>query len=148
MHDSMEKTSVQNCPEAGCYSRKITYSDTTMRQLRALIELSSTCGQQVRVRGQEFQQVIEWLFDSVFMSFIQYDCVTAPLKFYDSNYAWWNDRDGVAQHYWTGNSINGTHTCSCGVTGTCIDSKLKCNCDASVGAALFDEGIASKIQLP
>ena len=48
MHNSMEKLNV-GCQGAGCYSRNITYSNASMRQLKALVQLSSNCSQHLRV---------------------------------------------------------------------------------------------------
>ena len=48
MHNSMEKLNV-GCKGAGCYSRNITYSNASMRQLKALVQLSSNCSQHLRV---------------------------------------------------------------------------------------------------
>jgi hypothetical protein len=47
-HDSEEATDVGQCWDAGCYSRPIQYN-ATMRQMIALLELSSECTQSVQV---------------------------------------------------------------------------------------------------
>lgn len=123
-HDSESRTSVGHCFDPGCYSRQVNYN-ATVRQMRALIELSQTCDQ-----------------------FIRYDCYSAVLEFDDIEYSWWNDRNGEPHYYWTG-SDDTIHTCSCGIQGNCADPNLLCNCDSVAPAALFDEGyIQNKEQLP
>ena len=47
-HDAEVYTEVGNCEQPGCYSRNITY-DATMRQMKALAELSAECHQSIRV---------------------------------------------------------------------------------------------------
>jgi hypothetical protein len=49
-HDSESTISIPKCPEAGCYSRPIVYTNATIRQLRALAEISSECYQSIKVR--------------------------------------------------------------------------------------------------
>ena len=70
----------------------------------------------------------------------QYDCYYAPFKFDNTEYAWWNDRDGNAQYFWAGNNTDGIHTCQCGINGDCVDISLKCNCDAAAPIQLVDDG--------
>jgi hypothetical protein len=49
-HDSESTISIPKCPDAGCYSRPIVYTNATIRQLRALAEISSECYQSIKVR--------------------------------------------------------------------------------------------------
>jgi len=49
-HDSEATTDVRNCNAAGCYSRSINYAGgATMRQLAALVDISASCRQSIRV---------------------------------------------------------------------------------------------------
>jgi hypothetical protein len=71
---------------------------------------------------------------------LQYDCICASFEYDNTQYAWWNDRDGNAQYFWAGNKTNGIHTCQCGIDKNCVDSSLKCNCDQASQDELVDEG--------
>ena len=72
---------------AGCYEKAVTYSypdgDTVvpipMSQIESLIQLSEFC-------DQEFQ----------------YDCTLAPLTNEDIDFAFWEDRAGGMNNYFTG----------------------------------------------
>ena len=49
-HDSEVTIDVGNCNDPGCYSRPINYfGSATSKQLAALIDLSTSCRQSVRV---------------------------------------------------------------------------------------------------
>jgi hypothetical protein len=50
LHDAESKTDVGNCADPGCYSKAVNYN-ATMRQIMALIDLSTECHQSVRVRS-------------------------------------------------------------------------------------------------
>lgn len=50
-HNSESTISIPKCSEAGCYSRPIVYTNATIRQLRALAEISSECYQSIKVRS-------------------------------------------------------------------------------------------------
>ena len=69
----------------GCYERPITYIDNLsqdpvpMTQIESLIELSEYCQQDFR-----------------------YDCTLAPLSSADVNFAFWEDRHGTRNNYFTG----------------------------------------------
>lgn len=124
LHDSQEKTNVGHCFDPGCYSRPVNYN-ASMRQMRALIQLSPACEQ-----------------------YIRYDCLSAVFVFNDVQYCWWNDRHGEPRYYWAGSKDN-VHTCSCGNDGSCVEPTVLCQCDASAPLALFDEGyIDNKDHLP
>ena len=79
----------------GCYEKAVTYSypdgDTTvpipMSQIESLIQLSEFC-------DQEFQ----------------YDCTLAPLTNGDVDFAFWEDRTGGKNNYFTG-----VYFCTCAV---------------------------------
>lgn len=49
-HDSELTTDVGQCWDAGCYGKSIKYT-ATMRQIVALIEMSSICTQTIKVRN-------------------------------------------------------------------------------------------------
>ena len=69
----------------GCYQRNFTYINgltqeaVSMYQIVSLIELAAYCEQE-----------------------IQYDCTLAPLAAEDVNYAFWEDRQGETNVYYTG----------------------------------------------
>ena len=46
-HNSEDIIEVTHCPDPGCYSRPIVY-DSSMEQIKTLIELSETCNQCIR----------------------------------------------------------------------------------------------------
>ena len=49
-HDSEATIDVGKCNDSGCYSRVIKYADgATKRQLTALVDISASCGQSIRV---------------------------------------------------------------------------------------------------
>ena len=69
----------------GCYQRNITYINgltqegVSMYQIVSLIELAAYCEQEIR-----------------------YDCILAPLTAEDVDYAFWEDRQGETNVYYTG----------------------------------------------
>ena len=69
----------------GCYQKNITYingltqEEVSMYQIVSLIELAAYCEQEIR-----------------------YDCTLAPLTDEGVNYAFWEDRQGEANTYYTG----------------------------------------------
>ena len=75
---------------AGCYEKSIIYSypdadgqsrvPVPMTQIESLIQLSDIC-------EQEFS----------------YDCTLAPLRAENVDFAYWEDRHGDKNDYWTGN---------------------------------------------
>jgi hypothetical protein len=48
LHDSESSLNVGHCADAGCYSRSINYN-SSMGQIKALMELSTECHQSIRV---------------------------------------------------------------------------------------------------
>ncbi|XP_057371856.1 uncharacterized protein LOC130692794 [Daphnia carinata] len=124
-HDSESTIAIPKCPDAGCYSRPIVYSNSAIRQLKALTEISAECYQSLQV-----------------------NCVGGPFTVADIDYAWWNDIEGKKQNFWSG-SDEAAHVCQCGIDGNCIRSDLPCNCDANVAVLLSDNGkITLKRVLP
>ena len=87
-HNSEEKTTIEPCKGAGCYSRKISY-DAPTEQIQSIVQLSYMCFQEIR-----------------------YDCFLSPLQYEETNYGYWLDRNSEHQTYWTGEHY-GQHVCSC-----------------------------------
>ena len=48
LHDSESPVDVGHCADPGCYSRLINYN-ATIKQIKALAELSSECHQSIKV---------------------------------------------------------------------------------------------------
>merc|ERR1711970_849611 len=138
MHNVEKETKVDQCREPGCYEQAVEYqyndgvNDVTIpvSQIQALIELSDVC-------EQEFY----------------YSCFIVPLRDGDVDYAYWEDRNGEKQVYWTGSNY-GFHVCDCHFVnyGSCLDEGVNgntCNCDAMAPAPLTDSGkITNKTALP
>ena len=127
-HDSEEKVEVEHCHDAGCYSRVINY-DVPMEQIQSLIELSNTCSQE-----------------------INYECFLAPLQEEGVNFAYWLDKNGDSQIYWT-DSHYGQHVCSCHYSESgCFEEETlnnTCNCDSNKPSELSDAGtIMNSTALP
>lgn len=124
-HDSESTITIPKCPDAGCYSRPIVYSNSTIRQLKALTEISAECYQSIQV-----------------------NCIGGPFTVEDIDYAWWNDIEDKQQNFWSG-SDETAHICQCAIDGNCILPELPCNCDANVAVPLSDNGeITLKRVLP
>ena len=118
-HDSEQKIEVAHCNDPGCYARPIVY-DSSMEQIKTLIELSDSCSQPIR-----------------------YDCFASSLQDEGINYGYWLDKNGEDQVYFTGSNY-GNHVCSCHFSEEgCIDESSlgnTCNCDSKAPTPLFDEG--------
>ncbi|KZS14838.1 putative Neurexin IV [Daphnia magna] len=96
------------------------------KQMKALIELSAECHQS-----------------------IVYECHYAPFEFNNVPFAWWNDRNGNPQYFWTRSFEKGIHACQCSIDGNCVDASVLCNCDATAPTPLADQGfITDKRILP
>ncbi|KAK4014936.1 hypothetical protein OUZ56_027449 [Daphnia magna] len=113
--DSESPTDVGHCTDPGCYSRAINYNASN-RQMTALAQLSSECHQSIK-----------------------YDCIFAPLELNDVAFCWWNDRSGNSKYFWSGGNTD-VHTCQCGIDGNCVETFVKCNCDAAAPIQLSDDG--------
>lgn len=136
-HDSESPINVGHCAEPGCYSRTINYNASN-KQMKALIELSAECHQSVVV-SQDFYCALS-LFLPVFILIAQYECHYAPFEFNNVPFAWWNDRNGNPQYFWTGSFEKGIHACQCSIDGNCVDASVLCNCDATAPTPLADQG--------
>merc|ERR1711971_1107059 len=135
MHDTEKLTDVEHCHDPGCYQKNITYVNgltqegVSMYQIVSLIELAAYCEQE-----------------------IQYDCTLAPLTAEDVNYAFWEDRQGETNAYYTGSNY-GFHGCDCHYEADgCIEEETKhntCNCDANLPIPFTDTGtITNMTALP
>lgn len=56
-HDSEETTDLKKCFEPGCYNKTVKYS-ASIEQIKALIEISSSCRQFIAVRLIKIHQTI------------------------------------------------------------------------------------------
>lgn len=98
---------IPHCEEEFCSEWDMTYA-APMNQMKALIELSDTCSQE-----------------------IIFDCFLAPLVYNNVDVAAWTDRWGEKQVYFDGANY-GNHMCACDKDHSCYGSETfanKCNCD-------------------
>jgi len=123
-HDSERRTHVDGCDPAGCYSRDIHYTGASLSQLASLTRVSSHCEQ-----------------------FVKYECYKSTLLNNNPPQAWWVSRDSITMTYWGGASVSGK--CACGMTNSCADSSLGCNCDKNDNVWREDSGLLTdKTHLP
>ena len=123
-HDSESRTHVQGCEPAGCYSRNIQYTGTNLSQLAMLTRVSLHCEQ-----------------------FIKYECHHALIFHYEEIGGWWVSRDSKKMTYWGGASAN--KKCACGMTNSCANPNLGCNCDKNDNVWREDSGhLTNKTLLP
>ena len=121
-HDSESRTHVDGYLKRGSYSRDIHYTGANLSQLASLTRISSHCEQ-----------------------FIKYECYGSVI--FKNGIAWWVSRDSAKMTYWGGASINGK--CACGMTNSCADSRLGCNCDKNDRVWREDSGLLTdKTKLP
>ncbi|KAI9561346.1 hypothetical protein GHT06_012303 [Daphnia sinensis] len=124
-HDSEATIEIPKCSNAGCYSRSIVYNGGSLKQMKALAEISANCHQTIQV-----------------------NCLGGPFTVNGIDYAWWNDVSGTKQNFWSG-SEESIHICQCGIENNCVRPDLECNCDANVAVSLSDNGnITLKRVLP
>ncbi|XP_046454475.1 uncharacterized protein LOC124202220 [Daphnia pulex] len=71
---------------------------------------------------------------------IKYDCNFAPFELNEVAFGWWNDKDGNSKYFWSGGNTD-THTCQCGIDANCVETYIKCNCDAAAPVQLSDDGV-------
>ena len=103
------------------YVRDIHYAGASLSQLASLTKVSSNCEQ-----------------------FIQYECHNSFM----TGHGWWVSRDSTQMNYWGGASP-GSGKCACGMTNSCADSWLSCNCDKNDNVWREDSGILTdKNHLP
>ena len=119
-HDSESRTRVPSCDPAGCYLHDIHYKGASLSQLASLTRVSSQCEQ-----------------------FIKYECYHSII----SSHAWWVSRDSAKMNYWGGGSPR--FTCACGMTSSCANHRVPCNCDSNVYEWREDSGhLTNKTKLP
>ena len=125
-HDSESRTRVRDglgWGGKGSYSRDIHYTGVSLSQLASLTRVSSHCEQ-----------------------FIKYECYGSVIFGY-GGFAWWVSRDSSKMTYLGGASVDGK--CACGMTNSCVDSSLGCNCDKNDGVWREDSGLLTdKTKLP
>uniref|UniRef100_H2YZI7 Uncharacterized protein n=1 Tax=Ciona savignyi TaxID=51511 RepID=H2YZI7_CIOSA len=122
-HDStFEIEANESCEAIGCYNRGITYT-APLQQLVALAKKSKRCRQYLKARCQGVRL---------------------------STYAWWVSAQQVKKYYWGGSTSTANKYCACGNTGTCVKTRVKCNCDVNSNSRIdVDEGyIIEKEALP
>ena len=88
-------------PWQGCFKQIIEY-ETDLMSIQALIEISSSCEQEVA-----------------------HNCFENAL----TGTSYWTDINGKGHEYWNG---NGTHIsgCKCSESSSCKNSNQFCNCDS------------------
>ncbi|XP_046632837.1 uncharacterized protein LOC124312378 [Daphnia pulicaria] len=122
LHDSESPVDPGHCASPGCYFRPINYKASS-RQMAALAELSVQCSQSIK-----------------------YDCISSPLERNGISYAWWNDRNGNPQYFWSGSNSR-VHVCQCGIEQTCFENDVRCNCDSNAKLQLVDQGVITRKKL-
>ena len=124
-HDSENRTLVDACDPAGCYSRNIHYTGASLSQLASLTDVSSHCEQ-----------------------FIKYECFHSRLIFSAVHpIGWWVSRNFKVMTYWGGASPD-SKKCACGRKESCVGRK-GCNCDQNDAEWREDSGLlADKSTLP
>ena len=124
-HDSENRTLVDGCEPAGCYSRDIHYTAASLSQLASLTDVSPHCEQ-----------------------FIKYECFHSVLRFRAVNlFGWWVSRDSKNMTYWGGASP-GSKKCACGRKKSCVGGQ-GCNCDQNDAKWREDSGLLTdKSTLP
>ena len=133
-HDSENRTLVDGCESAGCYSREIHYTGASLSQLASLTMVSSHCEQ-----------------------FIKYECFHSRLIIcwprYPSGWrvvypsGWWVSRDSKNMTYWGGASPD-SKECACRRSNSCVGGKRN-NCDQNDAHWREDSGLLTdKSTLP
>ena len=124
-HDSENRTLVDGCDPAGCYSRDIHYTGASLSQLASLTDVSSHCEQ-----------------------FIKYECFHSRLIFWTVyRFGWWVSRDSKNMTYWGGASPD-REECACGRRKSCVGGQ-RCNCDQNDEEWREDSGLLTdKSTLP
>jgi contactin associated protein-like 2 len=119
----------------------------------------NVAGQQERVSYDAGAEQIVQLVNRSIVCYqsIRYECFNMPLlrSPYDRDApfapaAFWLSRNHLQMDYW-GGSLSGSRKCSCGLHGTCKDSRYWCNCDspAMIDQWMVDEGeLNDKQHLP
>ncbi|XP_065054059.1 uncharacterized protein LOC135682899 isoform X3 [Rhopilema esculentum] len=117
-HDAETRTFVTGYETAYSYKKSINYAYNDMNSIKAFIDASSTCKQYTR-----------------------YECVNTA--FISLNNGALIGRDGKKLAYFGGGPASDVG-CNCGFTGTCVNPKLKCNCDSNSATSTEDKGFVTK----
>ncbi|XP_022779597.1 peroxidasin homolog [Stylophora pistillata] len=117
-HDSESRTHVNGHEPHGSYSRDIHYTGASFSQLASLTRVSSHCEQ-----------------------FIKYECHGALLL--KERHSWWVSRDSRNMTYWGGASPD-SDKCACGMTKSCADPSIGCNCDMNDDVWREDSGLLTE----
>ena len=113
-HDSENRTHVIGYEAIGSYQRQINYTGASLRQLKGLVEASADCEQ-----------------------FIKLECMSVLLS--KNSHGYWVSRDGEKMTYWGG--VPYGVGCACGLTNSCADPNLPCNCDVNDFVWREDSGL-------
>lgn len=125
IHDADNQSiTIAHCDTELCFKKDILYQ-SPMDQIVALIQLSSSCSQE-----------------------IDFSCFLAPLLYNEVEIATWTDRHGEDQVYFDGENY-GSHLCSCYSDLSCSGQPIfntTCNCDNSGHAEwLEDSGVITNM---
>ena len=126
-HDSENRTLVNGCDGAGCYSRDIHCTGASLSQLASLTRVSLHCE-----------------------LFIKYECHGSSLVYNNKTFGWWVSPDDAIMKYWGGASPgSGGQICACGMANSCAVPNRGCNCDKNDNVWREDSGLlTNKTQLP
>lgn len=124
-HNSEQSTLVRGYQDPGSYSHDVIYS-APFEQVVIIVNRSYACKQSLRYECHNAR-----LLNSLAGS------ITSQLGQEFKPFSWWVSRNNQKMDYWSG-SLPGSRRCSCGLYGTCRDSRRGCNCD-SFGGLLSNE---------
>ena len=119
-HDHQGKIIIPHCPGDRCYHLRLRYP-STIKQVRALIEQSDSCIQE-----------------------ITFECKLTTLVANKRSTGVWLNRDGEEELYFTG-SNHGRHLCSCGTNRSCSNRAFGCNCDLKKIEFQTDTGVITNM---
>ncbi|KAL5017646.1 hypothetical protein ScPMuIL_007235 [Solemya velum] len=126
-HSVKGPTKVDGFEGAGGYRHELSYS-LPLNQAIIIVDMSSYC-----------EQYIKW------------ECKKATIHNPFNTEQWttyWENRHGRNPKYFTG-AKPGDTKCACGITETCSNNSLPCNCDMNDNELRYDDGfIVHKDQLP
>lgn len=122
-HDSEKRAPVKGFEACYSYKKEFKYDQVNKKaDVNAFIESSSTCKQYTKVE----------CYSTVFIT---------------RNCAYLQGRNGKKLSYFGGGPANGVG-CQCGISGTCVNTAYKCNCDANNGLASDEGYVTNKEDLP
>nr|CAG4640603.1 EOG090X00DN [Eulimnadia texana] len=127
-HRNDQPTVVNGFDAPGSFVQDITYT-ADMEQIEILVNRSYSCRQKLRYECRKSR-----LFNSPYQENQDF-----------KPFSWWVSRQNQRMDYWAG-ALPGTRKCECGISGTCIDPKKWCNCDAALESWQADEGEITETQ--